>query len=312
MQELDTVRDFTDYLEKKKEFVRSGQLLRAHGEENLLAYYAIRVNEEGDHDFVVDEASAPIKISREHYENWVADPQYLAKKEADKISYIWDDFITLFTDHMLNGTSITFDDHKFELSKNELGVRYMALEMRFRRRTHGEAIKGALERGISEDAFFRMMLAPAEARDNETAFFIMTFKYQDWMEDKGGYEQYRRKRTERAMIYAHGILEKYPHLKRIIGISREPPKQGSGVSEDLIYAEQSDWSDEERQRITDDCKALGVLQQPLKVRPVDGDEYPELPQIVFFERADNARRMEPNRKQRRKQISKKRQSGRKK
>ncbi len=110
MRELDTVRDFTDYLEKKKEFVRSGQLLRAHGEENLLAYYAIRVNGDGDHDFVVGEASAPITISRENYERWVSDLQYFAKKEADKISYVWDDFITLFTDHMLNGTSITLDE----------------------------------------------------------------------------------------------------------------------------------------------------------------------------------------------------------
>ncbi len=310
MRELDTVRDFTDYLEKKKEFVRSGRLLRAHGEENLLAYYAVRVNEEEDHDFVVDEASAPITIFREHYEKWVTDPRYRAKKKADKTSYIWDEFITLFTDHMLNGTSITLDDHKFELSKNELGVRYMALEMRFRRRSHGEAIMGALERGITEDAFFRMMLAPADARDNETAFFIMTFKYQDWMEDKGGYEQYRRKRTERAMIYAHGVLERYPHLKRIVGISREPPKQGRGVSEDLIYAEQSDWSDEERLRIRDNCKELGVLQQPLNMRPVVGDEYPELTQILF-ERASNARGATPNRKQRREQMAKKRKSGRK-
>ncbi|PTX74181.1 hypothetical protein [Sulfitobacter mediterraneus] len=56
MNELDTVRDFTDYLGKKEEFVRSGQLLSAQGEENLLAYYAIRINEDGDHDFVVDDA----------------------------------------------------------------------------------------------------------------------------------------------------------------------------------------------------------------------------------------------------------------
>ncbi|WP_152612623.1 hypothetical protein [Leisingera sp. ANG-M7] len=311
MQELDTVRDFTDYLEKKEEFVRSGRLLRAHGEENLLAYYAIRINKEGDHDFVVDDASAPITISHDHYRNWISDPQYLAKKEADKISYVWDEFITLFTDHMLNGTSITLDDHKFELSRNEIGVRYMALEMRFRRRSHGEAIMGALERGITHNPFFRMMMSPAGARDNETAFFIMTFKYQDWMEEKGGYEQYRRKRTERAMNYAHGVLEKYPHLKRIVGISREPPKQGRGVSEDLVYAEQCDWSDEERQQIRENCKELGVLQQPLKMRPVDDDEYPELTQIIF-ERPDTPRMAMPNRKQRRKQAAKKRKAGRRK
>jgi len=311
MRELDTVRDFTDYLEKKKEFVRSGKLLLAYGEENLLAYYAIRINGDGDHDFVVDEAAVPITISRESYANLISNPQYVAKKRADKISYVWDYFITLFTDHMLNGTSITLDDHKFELRKNEIGVRYMALEMRFRRRSHGEAIMGALERGISEEAFFRMMLAPADARDNETAFFIMTFKYQDWMEDKGGYEQYRRKRAERAMVYARGVLEKYPYLKRIVGISREPPEQGRGVSEDLIYAEQSDWSDEERQRIRDNCQEIGVLQRPLRMRPVVGDEYPELMQI-FFESPENARGAPSNRKQRRKEMAKKRKAGRNK
>ncbi|WP_146173114.1 hypothetical protein [Sulfitobacter mediterraneus] len=184
----------------------------------------------------------------------------------------------------------------------------MALEMRFSRRSHGEAIMGALEQGRTKDAFFRMMLSPAGARDNETAFFIMTFKYQAWMEDKGGYEQYRRKRTERAMIYAHGLLEKYPHLKRIVGISREPPKQGRGVSEDLIYAEQGDWNDEERQQIRENCRELGVLQQPLKMRRVEDEEYPELTQIII-ERQAPPRMVTSNRKQRRKQAAKKRKAG---
>jgi len=302
MQELDTIRDFTDYLRKKEEFVRSGRLKLAHGEENLLAYYATRINDDGDHDFVADDASSTISIAREYYQNWVSNPQYIAKKKADRVSYVWDKFITLFTEHMLDGTSITLDDHKFELRKNERGVRYMALETRFKRRSHGEAIIGALERGTSEDAFFRMMLSPASTKDNETAFFIMMFKYQDWMEGKGGYEQYRRKRTERAMIYAQGVLERYPHLSRIVGISREPPKQGKGVSEDLIYGEQADWTDDERRQIKEDCKKLGVLQGPLKMQHVAGDEYPELNQIVI-ERPDARKMAIPNRKQRRIQAA---------
>ena len=39
---------FTDYLEKKASFVRSGRLSRAYGEENLVAYYAIRINDRGE------------------------------------------------------------------------------------------------------------------------------------------------------------------------------------------------------------------------------------------------------------------------
>jgi hypothetical protein len=39
---------------------------------------------------------------------------YLAKKEADKVSYIWDRLIETFTNHMLNGTTIVYSATPFE------------------------------------------------------------------------------------------------------------------------------------------------------------------------------------------------------
>ena len=212
MGELDTVRDFTDYLEKKAAFIRSGRLLEAHGEENLLAYYAIRINDDGDHDFVPDDEPGQIKIDCSRYKRFVGDPRYIAKKSADDISYLWDMLIKAFTTHMLDGTSITLAGHDFDLRKNELGVRHMALQRRFVRRGLGEAVKGALEIGKTKERFFRAIISPAEAKENETAFFILTFKYLDWMEQKGGYEQYRLKRSECALVYAKGLLERFPHL----------------------------------------------------------------------------------------------------
>lgn len=280
LAELDTVRDFTDYLVKRADFIRSGKLLEAHGEENLLAYYAIRINDNGDHDFVLDGKPAPITIDRNQYSNLTSDARYIAKKSEDKISYLWDMLIEGFTTPMLDGTSITIDDYKFDLRKNEKGARYMALESRFYRRAHGQAVMGALEKGKSTDRFFRVMLPGPKSKDKETAFFIQTYKYLDWMEAKGGYEQYRRKRTESAVIYARGILERYPHLERVVGISREPPEQGHGLSEDLVYAEQSEWSDDERQIIRGDCKKLGVLQN-MKERTWDGQEFPDVATITF-------------------------------
>jgi len=280
MQELNTIRDFTDYLQRKEAFIRSGKLEIAHGEENLLAYYATRIGDDGDHDFVLENSEVPITIDRSHYGRWVGDPRYLAKQQADRISFLWDDFITLFTTHMLDGTSVVLDDFEFELKRNELAVRCMALEPRLRRRYHGQAILGALKRGEDEDIFFRLMIIPEDAKENETAFFIMTFKYQDWMEEKGGYEQYRRVRTERAIVYANGILEKFPHIQRIVGISREPPGQDRGISEDLVYAEQNNWSEDERADIRGDCEALGVLQNSMRVHHLRGEEYPEMEELV--------------------------------
>lgn len=298
MAELDTVRDFTDYLAKKQAFVRSGKLSEAQGEENLLAFYAIRVNSEGDHDFVVKDGKAPISIDRNQYARLIDDPQYLAKKNADKVSYLWDRLIEAFTNHMLGGTSVTLEGFDFDLRKNELSVRHMALVQRFVRRSHSEAIAGALVRGKASDRFTRVMMSPPWSKDNETAFFIQTVKYLDRMEAEGGYQEYRRYRTGLAMIYAKGLLELHPHLKRVVGISREPPDQGRGVSEDLLYAEQHEWTEQEREKIRKECEAAGVLQD-LKEHRFRGEEFPEVETIEFDCPAPQSPNRQLNRKQRR-------------
>ena len=280
MQELDTIGDFTDYLEKKALFVRSGQLSLANGEENMVAYYAIRINDRGQHDFLphgqlFGDGHAAIKIDGTHYRRMATDPRYFAKKQADEISYLWDALIESFTTHMLGGTSATLGRYKFDLRKSELGVRYMALERRFFRRSHGEAVRGALQAGMTKDIFFRMMIASANLKESETAFFIITFRFVRSRVPSGSYEEYRLMRTNFAQIYATGILERFHHLKRVIGISREPPGQGNGVSEDMVYAEQADWTEKERMAIKRDCERCGILRDDIRVRRWYGREYPD-------------------------------------
>ena len=274
MNELDTVGDFVEYLDKKAALVRSTRLIQADGEENLLAYYAIRINEEGEHDFVPKDR--PLRIDNSHYHRFINDPQYAAKKEADWISYLWDELIKSFTDHMLGGTSVTLGKYKFQLNKNELGVRYMALEPRFYRRSHGEAIKGALERGATEEMFFRMMIKGEGTRGSETAFFILTIRYKGTSENTQEYEQYRVGRTNLLHIYARGILERFSYLERVIGIACEPPDQSHSVSEDMVYAEQAQWTEDDRHAIREDCKRLGIFRTDMKKRRWLGQEYPDM------------------------------------
>jgi hypothetical protein len=116
MGELDTISDFTEYLDKRAEFICSGRLEAAHGEEDLLAYYAIRLNDEGDHDFAAPEGQSwdeidKLAIGPGHWTSYVSHPQYLAKKQADRISYGWDGLIEVFTRHLLGGTSIVLPGH---------------------------------------------------------------------------------------------------------------------------------------------------------------------------------------------------------
>ena len=298
MSELDTVSDLAAYLAKKAAFIRSGDLVEAHGEENLLAYYAVRINDEGDHDFVVEAGKAPISIGHRQYGQFAVDPQYQARKEANDISYIWDGLITRFTTHLLDGTSITPEGQDFDLRKLELGVRQMALVPRFFRRVHSEAIAEALEIGKGADKFLRVIMSPTGETVDGTAFFILTVKYLDWMEDDEGYNGYRKMRCVLAMIYARGLLERHPHLKRVVGISCEPPEQGRGSSEDLVYAEQQEWTDQEREEIRSACETAGVLQN-MKEHPIKGQEFPEHGVITFESPASPPASSHLNRRQRR-------------
>ena len=294
MKELDTIRDFTDYLEKRSNLIRSGKLLVAHGEENLLAYYSIRVNQDGQHDFVIENERKNLRIDRSHFANYIADPQYIVKKEKDRISYVWDRLIEQFTNHMISGTVKVLPGHSYSLRDSELGVRYMALESRFSRRLHGKAIIEALERGEQIDRFLRILIKPDWSEENETAFFICTFKYLDWMKKYGDYDYHRQRRTEFATVCARGILERHHYLKRVVGVICEPPNQGSGSSEDLIYMEQGNWSEEDRNLIREECKTYGVLQN-MKSKVPNEREFPEVDTITF--KVEPATGM--NRKQRR-------------
>lgn len=310
MQELDTITDFTDYLDKRARFLRSGNLEMAGGEEDLLAFYAIRINDDGDHDFTPPDGhtwkeAGPVRIGAGNFAKYVSNPQYQAKKAADEVSYIWDSLIETFTEHMLNGTSIVLPGFRFSLTESEIAVRHMALRGRYMRRSHGKAIMGALEIGQRQQVFFRAMLAARTSRFNETGFFFMTLKYMDWMEEKGGYEHYRLFRSHYLQTYAQALLMKFDYLQRVIGIAMEPPNQGRGASEDIIYGEQQAWTPEQRAENKKDAERLGIMQS-LVERPVRSTEFPEI--------AERPRRGPPpprgNRKQRRAMAAKARKQER--
>lgn len=280
MSELDTISDFTEYLDKRADFIRSGRLKAAHGEEDLLAYYAIRINDDGEHDFTAPEGHdwddiEPLTIGAGNWTRYVSHPQYRAKKDADRISYAWDRLIEIFTKHMLGGTSIVLPGHIYSLTNSEIAVRQLALQNRYMRRAHSEAIMGALELGQHKQVFFRAMISPEGSRDNKTGFFFLTLKYLPWMESNGGYEKYRHLRAFYLQSYAQALLMKHEYLEQIVGVAMEPPGQNRGSSEDIIYAIQTEWSDADRGQVQKDCADLGIMGN-LKPKKYRGQEYPDV------------------------------------
>ena len=197
------------------------------------------------------------------------DSRYLARREANRPSYVWDRLIEKFTSHMIEGTNEVLDGFEYDLRRNEAGVRYMALERRFARRMLGAGVADARERGAKVPVFFRRMVTLG----NETGFFVLTMKRTGEMSRAGGYGEYRQMRANAAIICARGVLLRHPHLARVVGVSCEPVGQVAG-SEDLVYAEQFAWSDADRVAILEDCRRLGVLQSGGTARHWRAEEFP--------------------------------------
>jgi hypothetical protein len=309
MHELDTISDLTAYLSKKERLIRSGQLSAAGGEEDLVAYYMTHMSSQGEHDFTKPDGtdlgpSDVIRLQTGFHARMIRNPQYVAKKNADRNSYVWDRLIEAFTTHMLDGTTIVPDGRPFVLSELEEGVRHMAVTPRHLRRMLGDGILTALQKGTTADRFTRGFLPGPSSPEQDTGFFFMTLSPPGF-ELAGGYEQYRSVRRTMLETYAFSFLQNNRKLRQVVGIATEPPIQGRGSSEDLIVVYTPEWTSDFIARLEEQKKVLNIAQ-PGNYREyaIHGQEFPDIPKPPL----DNQTHL--NRQQRRARAAKARRESR--
>jgi hypothetical protein len=308
--ELNTITDLTDYLSKKERLIRSGRLVSAAGEEELVAYYMTHMNSSGEHDFTKPDGesfgeSDYVSFDVGFYDHLLKNKQYQAKKAADDVSYVWDRLIEAFTNNMLAGTTIVPDGAPFVLSELEQGIRHMALVPRYKRRLYGAGILDALEKSNLSDRFTRSFLPGPDDTDRETGFFFMTLAIPKF-ELPDGYESYRITRRKLLEIYGFALLEKFRELKRVVGISTESRTEiaKGGSSEDLIVIEPGEWTPAFLQQVEEAKKKLDIMQEG-KYKPYLSNQGPEFPGIPSVSSSQsNTQRL--NRKQRRALVAKSR------
>ncbi len=87
LEELDTIRDFCQFLAAREAVVRDNRVGEIYGgEQDLLAYYLI-------HDRSFGSTNEVINISKGLWGQFRNSSAYQRKKEADEISYYWDEII---------------------------------------------------------------------------------------------------------------------------------------------------------------------------------------------------------------------------
>lgn len=251
MSELDTASDFVRYLSLRSDAIRGGRILAAHNEGDLLAFYLQNDDGEGRHTFEHQEATPDTILSfgGALFDEYTALPQYKAKKEADKVSYVWDQLITTFSKHVLAGTSVAIMDTEPSAALAERALRMMASEGRTMRRALSHSILDAYQKAekLGQDRYARIVLPMAGAADLECAYVFLLMGYPKNVHLENGYDQYRHVRASMLETYCYSVLHEHRNLKRAVGIAMDgsnKTSEGRGGSEDLMAIEITEWTDQ--------------------------------------------------------------------
>jgi len=241
LNELDTISDFIGYLKEKERFLSSDiKIDLSGGEEELLAYYLIN-----ERSFKKLEEGNYIIIQEGFWEGFIKKPEFLAKKEEDKISYFWDFLI---------------DKAHLSKEKNyEIVAREMAKLNRFERRIKSKTFfegqaKASLEK---KNIFFRRTIP-----DEGITYCFFYAKTPD--------REIRKNRLAEICFATRGHFKEN---KRVLGIATEMdilPKH----SFEFCLLDFPEWTEKE-EKIADEIKEkLGIFKNQEMSRFSD-DEYPK-------------------------------------
>lgn len=235
MKTLDTISDFTMYIERKEKFIDSGKDMIIPGEEDLLAWYLQRIDNSGQHTFLLEAEKDITAISIEEG-MWNEFKNSNTRKDqlkANEISYLWDRLIESFLLNIFAGTSYYMSHPK--LAEQEKIFRFLAKTNRTQRRILAESIYNLLS-ATPENFRATRIIPPLYNGDPFYLFFLLP------KEDSIDYADYRDIRKMMLMDYLKILKHDFPNANYIIGIATE-----TGISEnrseDIAYLDASNWTE---------------------------------------------------------------------
>ncbi len=241
LKELDTIWDFIEYLRKKENLIRVSKSITLYGgEKELLAYYLM--NNRGFDRF---EKIDSVIIEQCGWEQINNRPEYIAKKEADMVSYGWDSLI----DRAHTGGS-----------EYEKVARELARPNRFNRRVLGRSFYDAwvsANQELKNNRLFRMI-------DGIGTTYCFVFLDESFSRDV------RKSMLLQVCYVARGSFKKN---KKVIGIATEM-KIKPECSYDFFVLEQPGWTQENQIAMEAIQEKYKIFVMP-KLKSIHASEYPE-------------------------------------
>lgn len=243
LNELDTIDDFCGYL-REKERVREhvGSLILNGGEKELLGYYLLN-----GRSLASLEGHAAVFLGESTWDDFRTRPEYREKKQADEVSYVWDELIEL---------THTGDSCEYERIAREL-ARPSRFDRRCLAKAYEEAYRIAEEKSAANESFRRIV-----STDRTTMCFLFV--------GKGVARGTRLALLEKLCFVARGRVQA---ISVVVGIATEiTALQESAV--DYCLLDMPEWGPEEQRAMAKLQEESGTLTQAT-IRKVEFAEYPE-------------------------------------
>ncbi len=253
MNELDTISDFIKYLDDKERLYLSGTetIFTSGGEEDLLALYLHRGRE-------FPGAPGLVVLDGELWRAIAGKAEYRAKKETDKISYVWDRLIeTLSEDYRTDGLLSEYPYSTTQLSEVELAIRAMARENRFSRRLLGKNFMEFLD--LTKAKKVRSRVVPSLSG---TQYVFLACPH-------GEDREFRLAELAARCFVVRGLN---PNSELVVGIATEQYVPGKGFSLDVIYLHKPSWTAEDQKQLEYLQRQFGYFSNPVQSK-IREDEY---------------------------------------
>lgn len=242
LRELDTVSDFSAYLDEKVRAASTFDYLSYCGEEDLLAHYLLNYDAANKRHIIGPKEAGQfdgVMIGEGDWQHFVQTDLYTNTKKEDRASYFWDDMIQRTCQNSLDGTL----GGNSNIMRGESAIYEMVKEPRFMRRSLSNSMLGAVERFPNRVGFTRQVTFLPSYQSN-VGYVLLQFRAPDAFRAT---PDYREKRQTLLEIACGAAKNKFSNLVTVIGIGIEAPKFAGGTNaEDFILMPCHEWPIERR------------------------------------------------------------------
>lgn len=244
LRELDTVSDFSAYLDEKVRTSAAFDYLSYCGEEDLLGHYLVNYDATTKRHVIGPKGKDRGKINgvmigEGEWRDFVQTGVYKNTKNEDRVSYFWDQLIQRTCQNSLEGTL----GGNSNIVRGESAIYEMVKEPRFMRRGLSEKMLSAVDRFPDTGSFTRQVTFLPSFEPN-VGYVLLQLRVP---EEFSAAEDFREKRQALLEIACGSAKNKFPNLVKVIGIGIEAPKFSCGtVAEDFILMPCETWPNERK------------------------------------------------------------------